>query len=147
MFTSCSHIHFLTPYKMASTTTPLLNHLLKVIGYFIPNKFNKFFSQVFIHFLSAEILLLGTFSSYGLCDTIFCLSFYLSENFFSHLLHRLLFLPFLLYHEDSLICTFFASGNSSSTHMTLPMISFNLFSLHLKISLLMIPKPSNFQCC
>lgn len=28
-FTSCSHIHFLTPYNMASTTIPLLNHLLK----------------------------------------------------------------------------------------------------------------------
>jgi len=92
---------------------------------------NKHFLVLFLLVFSAEISLLGTFPSYGLYDTVVCWFFKLSENLSFASFTSCFFFLLLLHNEDIL----FSTGNSSSSHCALHADLFNLFSLHLKISL------------
>lgn len=76
---------------------------------------NKPFLVLFLLVVSAEISPLGTFPSYGLCDTVVCWFFKLSENLFPASLTSCFFFLLLLHNEDIL----FPTGNASSSHCAL----------------------------
>lgn len=76
---------------------------------------NKHFLVLFLLVFSAEISLLGTFPSYGLCDTVVCWFFKLSENLSSASFTSCFFFLLLPHNEDIL----FSTGNSSSSHCAL----------------------------
>ena len=76
---------------------------------------NKPFLVRLLLVVSAEISPPGTFPSCGLCDTVVCWLFKLSENLFSASLTSCFFLLLLLHNEDIL----FPTGNASPSHCAL----------------------------
>ena len=86
---------------------------------------NKPFLVRLLLVVSAEISPPGTFPSCGLCDTVVCWLFKLSENLFSASLTSCFFLLLLLHNEDIL----FPTGNASPSHCALHTESLQSLSL------------------